>query len=302
MAQWRVRQVMTTEVITASDDASVTEIAAILTANRISAVPIVDRFDAVRGVVSWTDLPDKIDVGEPDDHRRVGWRRRWARPLRRWAQRTAVQVMSAPPLSVGPDASLPAAARTMYRRGVGRLLVVDDSGRLLGIVTRSDLLKLHARLDAVIRDEVMQRVLRRTLMIEPGTVQATVEDGVATLTGHTTRKSTALAAAALTEAVTGVTAVRERLTFDLDDTGPAPNPTRPTGHDPLHGWSIRRQPANPPTTTPRGHQPTHHATRRSTDTTQRQRCEEGRRHDCRNPAAAGDQRRAAQPTPRPGPG
>ena len=76
--------------------------------------------------------------------------------------------MSAPALTIGADASLPAAARVMYRSDVGRLLVVDGDSRLRGIVTRSDLLKVHARLDAVIRDEVMQRVLRRTLRIRPG--------------------------------------------------------------------------------------------------------------------------------------
>jgi CBS domain-containing protein len=65
MPQWRVRDVMTTGVITAPDDASFAEVAAILAGRRISAVPIVDRFDAVVGVVSWTDLRDKIDIGEP---------------------------------------------------------------------------------------------------------------------------------------------------------------------------------------------------------------------------------------------
>ena len=125
--------------------------------------------------------------------------------------------------------TLPAAAWVMYRRNVGRLLVVDGDGRLRGIVTRSDLLKVHARLDAVIRDEVMQRVLRRTLTIEPGAVQATVDDGVVTLTGRTARRTTALAAARLTEAVAGVTGVVDRLAFDVDDTvAAAGTPSPPT--------------------------------------------------------------------------
>jgi CBS domain-containing protein len=246
MPKWRVRDVMTTEVITAPDDASFAEVAAVLAGRRISAVPIVDRFDAVVGVVSWTDLRDKIDVGEPGDNVRVGWWRRWAPQLLRWPGGAAVQVMSAPPLTIGPDASLPAAARVMYRRNVGRLLVIDSNGRLRGIVTRSDLLRVHARLDAVIRDEVMQRVLRRTLMIEPGMVQATVDDGVVTLTGGTARRTTALAAAGLTQAVAGVTGVVDRLTFDIDDTAPAAEPVapvEPVDRDPVHGWWIGRQPA-----------------------------------------------------------
>ena len=238
MPQWRVRNVMTAEVITAPDDASVAEIAGILIGRRITAVPVIDRFDAVVGVVSWTDLRDKIDVGERGDHRRIGWWRRWAPALPRWPGGAAAQVMSAPPLTIGPDASLPAAARVMYRRNVGRLLVVDGNGLLLGIVTRSDLLKVHARPDAVIRDEVMQAVLRRTLMIEPGSVQATVNDGIVTLTGRTARRTTALAAARLTEAAAGVTGVVDRLTFDLDDTVAAASPSQPVNRDPMRGWWI----------------------------------------------------------------
>jgi CBS domain-containing protein len=239
MPQWKVRDVMTTEVITARDDASLAEIATTLSAHRISAVPIVDRFDTVIGLASSTDLRDKIDIGEPERNRRVGWWRRWVPSSVRWPDGTAVQVMSAPPLTIGPDASLPAAARLMYRSNVGRLLVVDDNGRLRGIVARSDLLKVHARLDAVIRDEVMQRVLRRTLMIEPAAVQATVDDGVVTLTGRTARRTTALAAARLTEAVAGVTAVVDRLTFDIDDTAAVATP-EPADPDPFRGlWTAR---------------------------------------------------------------
>ena len=100
MSQWRVRDVMAT----AADDALFAEVAATLVGGRISGVPIVDRFDAVVGVVSWTDLREKIDVGEPGDDRCVGWRRRRVPALPRWSGGTAVQVMSAPPVAIGPDA------------------------------------------------------------------------------------------------------------------------------------------------------------------------------------------------------
>ena len=245
MPQWRVRDVMTTDVITVPDDASVAEIVAVLTDRQITAVPIVDRFDVVLGVVSWTDLRDKIDIGVPEGKPHVGWWRRWAPPLVQWPQGTAVEVMSGPALTIGADASLPAAARMMYRSEVGRLLVVDGDNRLRGIVTRSDLLKVHARLDAVIRDEVIHQVLRRTLMIPPRDVQATVDDGVVTLTGHTARKTTAVTAAQLTEAVPGVTDVVDQLTFDLDDTAAATPARQAAERDPLLGWWIERPPTWP---------------------------------------------------------
>jgi CBS domain-containing protein len=243
MTTWRVQDVMTTEVITAPENASVAEIVTLLTDRQITAVPITDRFDAVLGVVSWTDLREKIDVGTPEDSSRFG---RWlgvAQLPTQWPEGTAVEVMSAPALTIGADASLTAAARVMYRRGVGRLLVVDTDNRLRGIVTRSDLLKMYGRLDAVIRDEVMRSVLLETLRIRPGAVRATVEEGVVTLAGRTERKTTAVAAARLTEAVPGVTDVVDRLTFDVDDTiatAPAPQPAE---RDPLRGWWTGLRPA-----------------------------------------------------------
>jgi CBS domain-containing protein len=243
MPQWQVRDVMTTEVITVPDDASVAEIVAVLTDRQITAVPVIDRFDVVLGVVSWTGLRDKIDIAAPECTPHVGWWRRLVPRLVQWPEGTAVEVMSGPALTVGAEASLPAAARVMYRSAVGRLLVVDRDSRVRGIVTRSDLLKVHAQLDAVIRDEVIHRILRPTLMIPPGDVQVTADDGVVTLEGRTARKTTAVTAAQLTEAVPGVTEVVDRLTFDVDDTVPVA-PARPASErDPLLGWWIGRTPA-----------------------------------------------------------
>jgi CBS domain-containing protein len=259
MAMWQVENVMAKEVITAPDTASLAEVAAAIAEHRITAVPIVDRFDAVVGVVSWTDLQNKIDLDEPGKDGRSGGPGRWAPTLLRWPAGTAAEVMSAPPLTIELDASLPAAARLMYRRKVGRLLVVDDTGRLRGIVTRTDLLKVHARLDAVIRDEVMQQVLRGVLVLEPGAVHATVDDGVVTLAGRMARRTSALAAVRMTEAVAGVTRVVDRLGFDIEDTVAAPT-SEPVEVDPLHDWWVGRQLAEPAGRTaedliPRQHDP-----------------------------------------------
>jgi len=143
-----------------------------------------------------------------------------------------------PPIEA--DATLPTAARVMHRNNVGRLLVVDNDNPLRGIVTRSDLLKIHSRLDAVIGDEVMHHVLDDTLAIPPGTVQAAVDEGVVTLTGRAAHKTTATAAIGLTEAVPGVTDVVDRLAFDVDDTVTAAPPSPAAKRDPLLGWWIGR--------------------------------------------------------------
>ncbi|GIM89863.1 CBS domain-containing protein [Paractinoplanes toevensis] len=242
MPQWRVRDVMTTEVTTAPVDASVAEIVTLLAEREISAVPIVDTFDVVLGVVSWTDLHKKIEIGTPEASPRSARWRRWVPPSVRWPEGTAAEVMSGPPLTIAVDASLPAAARMMYRGDVGRLLVVDGNHRLRGIITRSDLLKIHARLDAVIRDEVMHRVLGHTLTIPPGTVQATVDDGVVMLTGRVADRTTAVAAARLTEAVPGVTGIVDRLVVIPDHTVRDAAPA--TRRDPAHGRWIGRRPVH----------------------------------------------------------
>jgi CBS domain-containing protein len=245
MAQWRVRDVMTTNVITVPEGMRVRQVAAVLAGRGINAVPVVDRFDAVVGVVSWTDLRDAVDaggLGEPAGRpaRRL---RRTLRPRRKDA--SAVEVMSAPPVTIGADVSLAAAARRLHRRRIGRLLVVDRQGRLTGIVTRGDLLKVHGRLDPVIRDEVTHRILHRTLGLPAGAVRVAVDDGVVTLAGRTARRTTALAAVGLVEAVPGVTGVVDRLAFDVYDVddaaaGPAP---RPAAADPLRGWLAGRHQA-----------------------------------------------------------
>jgi CBS domain-containing protein len=227
-----VRDVMNTDLVVAPDESPLADIAALLTTHRISAVPIVDRFGVAIGVVSRTDIGEAIARDEQRSPTAGRWFRRRMRPRSRWRSRTATEVMTAPPATVGPDASLSAAGRIMHRRDVGRLLVVDHTDRLVGIVTRGDLLKIHNRLDAVVRDEVVQRVLRRTLLISPEDVQVGVDDGLVTLSGRVHRKSTTLAAVGLTEAVAGVTGVINQLAFDRDDITPVPAARRP-GHDPF---------------------------------------------------------------------
>lgn len=243
MTLQRVRDVMSSDAITVRDTTPVAQIAAVLVERDITGVAVVDRFDAVIGVVSWSDLHDSIEI--VDDARagrqpaRRWWRRSW-RPRLHWPRRTALDVMSAPPVTIGPEASLAAAGRLMHRRDVGRLLVVDRHGRLVGLVSRSDLLKVYARLDSVIRDEVTQQLLRRTLMVPADAVRVAVDEGVVTLSGRTARRTTALAAVGLAGAVPGVTEVIDRLTFDADDTArPALPPAEP---DPLRGWLVGRAP------------------------------------------------------------
>jgi len=103
------------------------------------------------------------------------------------------------------------------RHGIKRLPVVDGQGRLVGIVSRADLLRLFLRDDEAIHREVVDDVLLRALWIDPATVLVTVQDGVVTLVGHLERKSLVPMAIHLTRTVPGVVDVVSQLTYDLDD-------------------------------------------------------------------------------------
>jgi CBS domain-containing protein len=233
MQQWRVSDVMTREVVTLPDHALTAEVAALLSARGISGVPIVDGREVVVGVVTWTDILRRIDFGRPTggtDDRQLTWDA---------AGRTAADLMDAMPATITPEASLTAAGREMQLRNVSRLLVVDPHHRLLGIVTRRDLLKPLARMDAAIEGDVT-RVLRDNLTLTPETIQVRVEEGVATVSGRTRLRTTALAAVAVTGSVLGVAAVIDQLSFDMDDTGPA-EPSAEPSESPKGGWNHSSQ-------------------------------------------------------------
>ncbi|MCO1594995.1 CBS domain-containing protein [Micromonospora sp. RHAY321] len=75
------------------------------------------------------------------------------------------------------------------REQVKRLPVLDDLGRLVGIVSRADLLRVHLRSDAEIREDVVQEVLRRVLAVRDGLVTVEVRHGEVTLAGRLDRRS-----------------------------------------------------------------------------------------------------------------
>jgi CBS domain-containing protein len=207
--QWQVDDVMTREVVTVGVDTPVGQLAGLLEREGISAVPVTDATGDVLGFVSQTDLLAGVAGGARDNQRRG----------RRKAKVTAVRagdLMTSPALSIGADASLTRAARTMQVRNIRRLLVTDPQGRLLGVVSRGDLLRPYARNDAAIRREV-EAVLRRRLWVRPEQVRVQVREGTATLTGTVGRLSTADIVTRVAGRVPGVTTVVNRVRYEFDD-------------------------------------------------------------------------------------
>ncbi|MFE9693805.1 CBS domain-containing protein [Micromonospora sp. NPDC005806] len=218
MRMWQVGDVMTRDVATVGEETPYRRIVDVLIRRGVSAVPVVDSFRRVLGVVSEADLLHKVErAGHPDERRVFEGRRRRTAGEKADAL-VAKDLMTAPAVTTTPQASLPAAARLMDREVVKRLPVLDDLGRLVGIVTRSDLLRVHLRSDAEIRADVVQEVLRRVLAVRDGLVTVQVRDGEVTLDGRLDRRSAVELAGRLAAQVSGVVQVHNVIGYDVDDT------------------------------------------------------------------------------------
>ena len=218
----KVGSVMTTEVVRAEYGTPFKEVARRLGEHRISGLPVVDEDDKVIGVISETDLMARqADTPDPFETKKRSRLAGLTRGARRHAAKsrasTAGQLMTAPPVTVYADDTIVEAARTMAQHRVERLPVLDEADRLVGIVTRRDLLTVFLRPDAKIRTEVIEEVLVRALWLPPRSIDVTVTEGVVTLAGHMERKSEKEIALFMTRQIDGVVAVVDRLTYRLDD-------------------------------------------------------------------------------------
>jgi CBS domain-containing protein len=109
----------------------------------------------------------------------------------------------------------------MHRREVKRLPVVDASdGRIVGIVSRADLLKVFLRSDEDIAHEIREDVIRRTLWIDPATIRIVVRSGIVTAEGQVERRSLIAVLERLVLATEGVVAFESRLGYAADDITP----------------------------------------------------------------------------------
>jgi CBS-domain-containing membrane protein len=215
MRQWTVQDVMTRDVASVPPDASYREVVDLLIDRGVSAAPVVDAGGQVLGVVSEADLLHKVEAVGAQERRRI------IRPSRRAMEKahaaTAGDLMTAPAVTVGPDATVSAAARRLESERVKRMPVVGEAGRLLGIVSRRDLLRMHTRPDRDIRADVVEQVLRHTLWVDPEAVTVDVDRGTVTLRGRLDSRSLARLAGELTAEVPGVVSVVNDLTWEFDD-------------------------------------------------------------------------------------
>ena len=209
----RVHEVMTTEVATTTPEALLKEAAVILVRRRISGMPVLDTDGRVVGVVSEADILAK----EGDEQKQGGFLQWLIDPADPWvaARFDAVTVgdaMSAPAQTILADRTVAEAATLMLDENVNRLPVVDADGKLIGLVSRGDLVRAFARTDEEILKEIQEDVLRRVMWLNPSEVDVTVEDGVVTITGEVASEADADLLPTFVRRVPGVVEVSSTVT------------------------------------------------------------------------------------------
>ncbi|MFD5814287.1 CBS domain-containing protein [Streptomyces sp. NPDC127038] len=240
----KVGSVMTTDVVRAEYGTPFKEVARLLADHRISGLPVVDEDDKVMGVLSETDLmvhqTTVPDPHEPKHRVRLAELTPGAkRQTAKGRARTAGGLMTTPAVTVHADDTIAQAARVMAQRHVERLPVLDEEDRLVGIVSRRDLLRVFLRPDQEIRDEVIEEVLVRSLWLSPRSVDVFVTEGVVTLAGRLERRSETEIAVSMTRRIDGVVDVVGDLTYRLDDAHVRPGEQTQVPHGVTEDW-LRR--------------------------------------------------------------
>ncbi|MFJ8593467.1 CBS domain-containing protein [Streptomyces sp. NPDC093598] len=222
MSHQKVRDLMSDAVVRVQGGTPFKEIAHLLQEYDITAVPVVDDQERPRGVVSEADLLHKMGGGPEDGADEVDG---LLRPAKARAT-DAAGLMTSPALCAREDWSVVDAARVMARHGVKRLLVVDDEGRLIGVVSRSDLLRVFLRSDQAIRREIVEEVLVKALGEAPSAVQVDVTNGHVVLSGLLSSRTEAPVLEEMCRDVDGVVAVEFRPLRAAGLDGPLEPPAR----------------------------------------------------------------------------
>ncbi len=225
MRRYEVREVMTADPVTVTPATPLKYVADLLVRQKVSAVPVLSPRGKVIGIVAETDLLRKEELRrDPDSQHSLHLNYRARRDMA--TAETAGEIMSAAPASVRPGATVIQAARLMDRYEVTCLPVVDENGKLLGVVNPRNLLRVFLRPDGEIQEDIINDVLAGYLATNPALVQVEVTDGVVRLAGEVERKSMVDLIWPAIRAVEGVIDVEGELGYAFDDTVTLPAPDR----------------------------------------------------------------------------
>ena len=204
----KVADVMNRDVVVVSPSMPLKDVARVLANRHFSGVPVVDDDRKVLGVVSEADI--LVKERGPGSGRSIFELDTWDD---KHGARDAGGAMTAPAVTIGPERSVAEAASLMLDRGVNRLPVVDADQKLVGIVTRADLVRAFVRDDSVIEREIRDDVLLRTMWESPDRFGVRVRRGEVLLAGKVNDAHAAGALVRFVEGVPGVVSVRTRITW-----------------------------------------------------------------------------------------
>jgi len=217
----RASDIMTTSVITVGPEATVRDIAVLLLEKRISAVPVVDAEGHIHGIVSEGDLMRRAEIGT--ERRRSWWLDLLAEDGRaaeyiKSHGSSVRDVMTPEVVTVAPDAELAEIADLLDRKHIKRVPVVDSDGKLVGIVSRANLLRaltVTAPPPAVEADD--QRIRRELDQafadagLETHLLRMVVKDGAVKITGMVKSPEEKEAIRVATETVGGIASVDDQV-------------------------------------------------------------------------------------------
>ncbi|MGH8946022.1 MAG: CBS domain-containing protein [Acidimicrobiia bacterium] len=210
-----VIDVMTADVRTIHPDTSLKEAARAMVQAGVSGLPVVADDGRLVGVLSEADLlgeeakrggvREGLRLGDPSYHPRIEGRQR------------AGDLMTTPVVTASIETTVDEAARMMLREGVKRLPVLDRSGRLVGIVSRADVVAAYARPDEVIEDQIREDVLGREIRVDPQSIELEVREGVVLAGGRLPRLTDVLLFEELVRRLEGVVELDHELDWEVDD-------------------------------------------------------------------------------------
>jgi len=215
-----VRDVMTRTVRSVRPDTPIKDVARELIEHRISGLPVVDDSGTVVGVISEGDLLAKEHRPGTVRHRplaRLFGESAETRGLLAKAEaHTAGEAMTSPAITIEASQPIDAAATLMIDRKINRL-PVTEGGKLVGIVTRSDVVGTFARSDEALGDAIRNQVLLQALWLDPSEFEVNVTDGAAAIKGQVERRSTATILEHMVRMVPGIVSVTIDVRWTLDD-------------------------------------------------------------------------------------
>ena len=205
--------VLTKDGFTTSPDTPLKEVAEKMLQYGISGMPVVDAEGCVVGVISETDILFKERIA-PQRDGLVDWLVHYGEdpPAAKLAARRVGQAMTSPAVTVKSRRSVAEAAALMLDLDVTRLPVVDGD-RLVGIVTRADLVRAFTRNDRELEHEIREDLILKTLWASPERVLVKVVEGEVVLEGDVESEDAAHYLETHAARVPGVVSVDSRLTW-----------------------------------------------------------------------------------------